>query len=172
MFELTADDLWIIATALCCSIAAGILGCFLVLRRMSLLGDAISHAVLPGLALAFVFTGSRDPVAMMAGAMIAGVLTAYLTSTLNRWGRIPEDAAMGVVFTSLFAVGVLLVNWVARDVDLDPGCVLYGLLEFVPFDTVLLGGYELPRSFVWLFSVLVIDAALIVIFFKGCHPFQ
>lgn len=73
---------------------------------------------------------------------------------------------MGVVFTTLFALGVILITLVARDVDLDPGCVLYGLIEFAPFDTVKLLGLELPRSFVWLFAVLLINAALIAVFFK------
>ena len=63
--------------------------------------------------------------------MALGVLTAFLTHTLHSFGNVPEDASMGVVFTSLFAVGVILITHAAADVDLDPGCVLYGLIEFV-----------------------------------------
>lgn len=165
-YPVRSDDLWTVAIAVCCCVSCGLLGCFLMLRKMSLLGDAISHAILPGLAAAFFFTGSREPFAMLAGALVVGVLTAVISSGLNRWGRVPEDASMGVVFTTLFAFGVILITLVARDVDLDPGCVLYGLIEFAPFDTVRLLGMELPRSFVWLFTVLVINAALIVVFFK------
>ena len=165
-YQVRNDDLWIVATAVACSVACGILGCFLVLRRMSLLGDAISHAILPGLAIAFIVTHSRDPMSMLAGAMVVGVLTAFLSTGLNRWARVPEDAAMGVVFTTLFAVGVLLITWVARDVDLDPGCVLYGLIEFSPFDVISILGMALPRSFVWLAAVLLLNSALIWIFFK------
>lgn len=165
-YEVRDDDLWVIATAVCCAVSCGVLGCFLVLRRMSLLGDAISHAILPGLAIAFILTHSREPLAMLAGAMVVGVLTAVLSSGLNRWGRVSEDAAMGVVFTSLFAVGVILITLVARDVDLDPGCVLYGLIEFAPFDTVQIAGAEIPRSFVWLAAALAVNTALITVFYK------
>ncbi|MCC6322939.1 MAG: metal ABC transporter permease [Phycisphaerales bacterium] len=165
-YPVRADDLWTIATAVCCSVACGTVGCFLVLRRMSLLGDAISHAILPGLALAFITTGSRDPPAMLAGALAIGIVTALLSSALSRRGRVTEDAAMGVVFTTLFALGVLLITMAAGSIDLDPGCVLYGLIEFVPFDTVRTAGMALPRAFVWLSIVMVINVTLIALFFK------
>lgn len=165
-YQVRADDLWIIATAIACSVSCGLLGCFLVLRRMSLLGDAISHAILPGLAIAFIVTHSRDPMSMLAGAMVVGLLTAFLSTGLTKWGKVPEDASMGVVFTTLFAIGVLLITWVARDVDLDPGCVLYGLIEFSPFDTVHVFGQDLPRSFVWLAVMLCLNTTLIFVFFK------
>ncbi|MFN0010107.1 MAG: metal ABC transporter permease [Phycisphaerales bacterium] len=165
-YQVRDDDLWIAGTAVLCSVACGVVGCFLVLRRMSLLGDAISHAILPGLALAFIFTHSREPWAMLGGALVVGVATAYLSTALSRWGRVPEDAAMGVVFTTLFAVGVVLITWVARDVDLDPGCVLYGLIEFTPFDTTSIAGLQVPRAFVWLAVVLAVNVGLITVFFK------
>jgi len=165
-YEIRTDDLWIIATAICCAVACGLVGCFLVLRRMSLLGDAISHAILPGLAIAFLLTGSRDPLAMLAGALVVGVLTAFLSTGLHKLGRVPEDAAMGVVFTTLFAIGVILVTVAARNIDLDPGCVLYGLIETTPFDTVSFLGLTLPRAFVWLAVVLLVNAGLITLFYK------
>lgn len=165
-YEVRDDDLWTVGTAVLCSVACGLVGCFLVLRRMALLGDAISHAILPGLAIAFLMTNSREPLAMLGGAMVVGVLTALLSAGLSRWGKVPEDASMGVVFTTLFAVGVLLITLVARDVDLDPGCVLYGLIEFVPFDTVPFAGGRVPRSFLWLSVALGVNLTLIVVFFK------
>ncbi|MFM9958079.1 MAG: iron chelate uptake ABC transporter family permease subunit [Phycisphaerales bacterium] len=165
-YEVRNEDLWTCGTAVVCSVSCGVLGCFLVLRRMSLLGDAISHAILPGLAAAFILTGSREPWAMLGGAMIVGVLTALLSSGLSRWGKVPEDASMGVVFTTLFALGVVLITLVASDVDLDPGCVLYGLIEFVPFDTVSLLGFDVPRTFVWLSVMLVVNIGLITAFYK------
>ena len=128
-------SIWIVLTAVLVNIACALLGCLLVLRRMSLLGDAISHAILPGLALGFIFTHSRDMLPMLAGALAAGLLTAGLTQALHRLARVPEDAAMGVVFTSLFALGVLMIHQVAHDVDLDPGCVLYGVLEMIPLSS-------------------------------------
>lgn len=165
-YEVRNDDLWIVGTAILCCVSCGVLGCFLVLRRMSLLGDAISHAILPGIAAAFLISGSREPLAMLGGALVVGVITAFLSSALHRWGRVQEDAAMGVVFTTLFAIGVVLISWAARDVDLDPGCVLYGLIEFTPFDTVRIGGMEIPRSFAWLLAIFVVDSLIVWVFFK------
>lgn len=171
-YDVRPDDLWVVGTAIMCGLASSILGCFLVLRRMSLLGDAISHAILPGLAVAFIVTKSRDPLPMLIGAMFVGVLTAFLSSSLRRWGRVEEGTAMGVVFTTLFAIGVLLISWVAQDVDLDPGCVLYGVIELTPFDRVALplggelAGVEIPRAFVGLAIALVISLAFVLACWK------
>jgi len=183
--DLTSGDLWTIAVAVCCSVACGTIGCFLVLRRLSLLGDAISHAVLPGIAVAFMLTGSREPWAMLGGALAIGLLTAGLATGVRRLGRLPEDAALGVVFTSLFALGVLLITWVAPSIDLDPGCVLYGLLEFVPLDMVTLIGadaadsariapgqfaatptLEVPRALLWQAGLMLGNLTLITVIFK------
>ncbi len=163
---LTADDWWTMATAAIACVACGLVGCFLVLRRMSMLGDAISHAVLPGIAAAFLIGGTRDIGPMLLGATGVGVLTALASSGLAKWGRVDRDASMGVTFTTLFALGVVLISLVARDVDLDPGCVLYGLLEFVPFDTVALAGVTVPRSAAWLGAMLIVDALAVVLALK------
>jgi len=166
LLGLRTDDVWTIVTAIFCNVACGLLGCYLVLRRMSLLGDAISHAVLPGLAAAFLITGSRAALPMLAGAMVVGVLTAACSAGLSRWGRVSEDAAMGVVFTSLFALGVVMITRAASQVDLDAGCVLYGLIEFVPLDRVTVAGAEIPRATLVLAVVLLLDVALILVFYK------
>ncbi len=163
---MTATDAWTLATAILCCVCCGVLGCFLVLRRMALLGDAISHAILPGLALAFYFSESRDLLPMLAGAMVVGVMTSLLSAGLSRWGKVPDDASMGIVFTSLFAIGVILVNRFASKVDLDPGCVLYGLLETVALDTTLIAGIAVPRTFAWLAAILAVNLTLIGLFWK------
>jgi manganese/zinc/iron transport system permease protein len=163
---LTADDLWTMATAVLASVACGLVGCFLVLRRLSMLGDTISHAVLPGIAGAFLLTGTRDVLPMLLGATVVGVATALLSSGLDRWARVDRDAAMGITFTTFFAMGVVMISLAARQVDLDPGCVLYGLLEFVPFDTITLAGMQVPRAAAWLGTALVVDALLVVAFLK------
>lgn len=166
IFDLTSVDVWTMLVAACSSVACGVIGCFLVLRRQALLGDAISHAILPGLALAFMLTGTRDPLPMFAGALGAGVLTAILSVGLHRWGRVHEDAAMGVVFATFFAVGVVLINLVARRVDLDPSCVLWGNLEFAGLDLMPLGPIEAPRALRTLGPVLALNVGVIVVFFK------
>ncbi|MFM9994769.1 MAG: metal ABC transporter permease [Phycisphaerales bacterium] len=162
----TATEWWTMAVAVCCSVACGVIGCFLVLRRLSLLGDAISHAILPGIAVAFMVTDSRAPLPMLAGALAVGLLTAVLSSGLHRWGRVPEDAAMGVVFATLFAIGVMLIAMVAHEVDLDPGCVLYGNLELAGADLAPIGGVEVPRALLTLGPVLLLNVAVVAVFFK------
>ncbi|MGQ0626518.1 MAG: metal ABC transporter permease, partial [Phycisphaerales bacterium] len=159
-------DLWVVATGVCCAVACGVLGCFLVLRRMSLLGDAISHAVLPGIAAGFLVWGRRGILPMLLGAGGAGVLTAGLSGVLSRYARVAEDAALGVVFTTLFALGVVMITFSASSVDLDPGCVLYGVIEMTPLDTVLVLGMEMPRAFAGLFICLLIAVVMVGVFFK------
>lgn len=163
-------DGWIIAIAATCAVACALPGCFLVLRRMSLMGDAISHAVLPGIAIGFLLTGSRSNGIMFVGAILAGFLTAFFSQWLRRFGRVDEGAAMGVVFTTLFAVGLLLIVQGADSVKLDPSCVLYGALEFAPLDLVTLpftGGLEVPRAFLTVAVVLAVNIVALTVCFKA-----
>ncbi|MBL7661729.1 metal ABC transporter permease [bacterium] len=153
-------------TAVLTSATCALAGSLLVVRRMSLLGDAISHAILPGLAMGFILSGSRAPLYMLIGAAVTGLLTAFLSQALTNFSKLPADTIMGVVFTSFFAVGVILITWVARDIDLDPGCVLYGLIEFVPFDTVHIFGVELPKALAWNFAIFPLTLCLIGVFYK------
>lgn len=161
-----ALDGWIVAAGVLCAIASALLGNFLVLRRMSLLGDAISHAVLPGLAAAFFLTGSRSSWPMFAGAVIVGVVTAVFTEWVRSVGKVDEGASMGVVFTSLFALGLVMIVQAADHVDLDPSCVLYGAIELTPLDTVPVGGLEVPRAVVNLAIVMLLNLTFVTVFFK------
>lgn len=163
---LTTSDLWVMATAACCAAACAIAGAFLVLRRMSLMGDAISHAILPGLALAFMLTESRNPGPMFVGALAVAALTTVIISLVHRHARVPEDSAIGMVFSILFAIGVILITFAARDVDLDPGCVLYGEISTTPLDRVSILGVEFPKAFVLLAVATLVNAAFVVVFFK------
>ncbi|HZW10352.1 MAG TPA: metal ABC transporter permease [Phycisphaerales bacterium] len=122
-------DLMPLSAAVLAALGCGLLGNFLVLRRQSLLGDAISHSVLPGIVVAFLVTGSRSPAVMLPGAAGAGLLSVLLTDLVRRIGRVEPGAAMGVVFSLFFAAGVYLMQQAARNVDLDADCVLYGQLE-------------------------------------------
>lgn len=159
-------DGWIVVAGALCAIACSLVGTFLVLRRMSLMGDAISHAVLPGLAAAFLITGSRASVPMFLGAVVAGLLVAVATQWLRDTGKVDEGASMGVAFTSLFAVGLILIVRAADHVDLDPGCVLFGAIEFTPLDTWRIGGIDVPRAVCILAAVTLINAAVVALLFK------
>ncbi|MEX1224433.1 MAG: metal ABC transporter permease [Pirellulales bacterium] len=161
-----ALDGWIIVAGVLCACGAALLGNFLVLRKMSLLGDAISHAILPGLAIAFLITESRTSWAMFVGAAIVGVLTAVFTESIHRLGNVDEGAAMGVVFTTLFAIGVLLIVQAVDHVDLDPGCVLYGAIEMTPEDPIIIWGREMPRVVAVLGVVLAVNALFVVACYK------
>lgn len=162
----TTIDTWIVLTGLVVSFSCALVGNFLVVRRMSLMGDAISHAVLPGIALAFLIGGSRHPLPMFIGAVLAGLGTAFFTEWIHRHGKVEESSAMGVVFTTLFAVGLILIVQVADSVDLDPGCVLYGAIELSPLDTLIVGGMVMPRSFVIGTAVLLLNGVIILLLYK------
>lgn len=161
-----ALDGWIVLAGILCAVSSSLLGNFLVLRRMSMLGDAISHAVLPGLAAAFFLSGSRSSLPMFIGAVFVGILTALFTEWIRGVGKVDEGASMGVVFTSLFALGLIMIVQAADHVDLDPGCVLYGAIELSPLDTVEVGGTFVPRVVVMLGCVLAVNLAFVVLLFK------
>ena len=136
------NDLYIIATASLVAISSALVGVFLILRRQALMGDAISHSVLLGIVVAFLATDSRSLPVMLTGAVLIGLLTAWLSDTLHKVGKLQSDASIGIVFTLFFAVGVILVSLYAGQIDLDQECVLYGEIAFVPFDTIVWGGTE------------------------------
>ncbi|MGP1272067.1 MAG: metal ABC transporter permease [Phycisphaerales bacterium] len=170
------SNLFPLLAALLAALACGLLGNFLVLRRLSLMGDAISHAVLPGLVVAFLLVGSRSSIPMLAGAAAAALLSVVIIELVRRLGRLEPGAAMGVVFSAMFAIGVLLIETrAARQIDLDADCVLYGQLETLvwwsaPASLTELtpGGFlaELPRQIVTLAITLGLAAATVAILFK------
>jgi manganese/zinc/iron transport system permease protein len=160
------DEIWVIATCAVCAAACAIPGVFLVLSRSSLLADGISHSALAGVGVAFLLTQSRSPLPMAIGALVAGIVTAWLSSAISRASIIKSDAALGMVFTTLFSIGVIIVTVAAREVDLDPGCILYGVPEFLAFDTLTVLGLEVPRAFAWLTGLLVVNATLCWAFWK------
>jgi len=112
------------------AIACALPGNFLILRRQALIGDAISHVVLPGIVVAFLVTGTVAAWPMMLGAGAAAVVAALMIEAIRRLGRIEPGAAMGVVFTAMFAGGVLLLEQSdTSSVHLDVQHALYGNLE-------------------------------------------
>lgn len=132
---------------------------------MAMLGDAISHAVLPGIAIAFLLSGSRSPAPMLLGAGALGVITTFAIETLHRRGRLQQDASIGVTFTWLFALGVILITVFAGQVDLDQECVLYGEIAYVPLDQwVTDGGTVMGPRAVWTLGALFVANLAFVVF--------
>lgn len=148
------------------NVACALVGCYLVLRRMSLMGDAIAHAVLPGLVLAFVFTGSLNIVPLFVGAAVIGLLTTFLTQSLHQFARLPTDASMGVVFTSLFALGVVLLKRYVTGIHFDVACVYEGSLAHAALDTIQLAGWEVPRQLYTVLPVALLNVVVILLLWK------
>jgi manganese/zinc/iron transport system permease protein len=148
--------------------ACGLVGNYLMLRRMALVGDAISHSVLPGIAIAFLLSGTRNSFAMFVGALLAGVVTTVIIEAIHRNSRIKQDAAIGIAFTTLFAIGVILISVFAGQVDLDQECVLYGEIGSVPLEesTIIAGHAIGPASLVRMAAVLAGTILLILFFYK------
>src|SRR5688572_24340132 len=125
---------WIALMGFLVATACGLVGNYLILRRMALVGDAISHSVLPGLVIAFLLARTRNPAVMFFGALVAGIATTMLIEAIHKKSRVKQDAAIGITFSSLFAIGVILVSQYASKIDLDQECVLYGEIGTIPLD--------------------------------------
>ena len=108
--DFLAIDLPAILVAVLSATSCGLLGNFLILRRQALIGDAISHVALPGIVAGFLIAGTIATLPLMLGAMAAAVIAAGLIEIIRRAGRLESGAAMGVVFTSMFAIGIVLLE--------------------------------------------------------------
>lgn len=162
-----SPDMVIVLTALFISTAAALVGCFLVLRRLALMSDAISHAVLPGIVAAFWLTGGeRATVPALLGAGAMGLLTVTAVEFLARSGRVKNDAAIGIVFPLFFSIGVIAISLHFRDVHLDMDAVLYGEIAFSPLNTLSLGGLELPESWLLMGGLALANALFVSLFYK------
>jgi manganese/zinc/iron transport system permease protein len=158
---------WIILTGALAAASCALLGTYLVLRKMSLIGDAISHSVLAGIALAYLLSGSRSIIPMFIGASAFGVVAALLIESLHKKWGVYEDASIGIVFTTLFAIGVVLISNFAGHIDLDQECVLYGEIAYTPWDLFILNGTNLGPRAVWLLGfVFALDLLLVVLLYK------
>ena len=154
-------DLPILLTGTSVAIGCSIVGCLLVLRRMSLISDAIAHSVLLGIVLAFLATRDLASPWLLVGAALMGVLTVVLIQLLLSTRRLREDSAIGLVFPLLFSIGVILITRQAGDVHLDTDAVLYGELGGVWMDMLDIGGLSVPRSF--LVSTVILLANLLFV---------
>jgi manganese/zinc/iron transport system permease protein len=173
--EFLQIDLPALAAAVLACVANAIVGNFLILRRQSLLGDAISHSVLPGIVGGFLLVGTRATWAMFAGALAAAVVASVAIEAIRRFGRLDSGAAMGVVFTIMFAGGVVMIEQsAAHAIDLDADCVLYGQLEDIlwlaptGWSSLLLASTwaDLPREVTTLAGMVAVIAVAVVAFWK------
>lgn len=152
------------------AINAALLGCFLLLRKMSLVGDAISHAVLPGIVVAYYLSGDKTSILLLIGATLTGVLTSYLITFLSKKARIQSDASIGITYTLLFALGMIMIStWLKGNVDIDMECVLYGDVALINLDKIIIDGnlYIGPRAFYVEVVAFVIIVISLIWGFKG-----
>ena len=147
--------------------ACALPGVFLILRRMAMLTDAIGHAILLGIVLAFFVVSNLSSPLLIVGAALAGLLTVSLVEGLERTGRIREDAATGITFPLLFGLGVILISRYAGNVHLDVDAVLLGELAYAPFNRVELFGADLGPQALWvMLALLAMNGALISLLYK------
>lgn len=148
--------------------ACGLLGVFLILRRMALVGDAMSHSILPGLIGGFLLAQSRSTWVMFTGALVAAVITTLLIEVIHQKSRVKQDAAIGITFSTLFAIGVILITLFADKVDLDQDCVLYGDMTHVGIaDPVQWAGVALaPPAVLRMGAVAALTLIGILVFYK------
>ena len=152
-----------IVTAVACALP----GVFLVLRRMTLMSDAISHAILPGIVIAFFLTESLSSPLLILAAAGTGVLTVLLVELLQRTKLVKEDAAIGLTFPALFSIGVILISRFAENIHLDTDAVLLGELALAPLNELVVFGYNLgPVSLYVMGTILVLNLVFILVFYK------
>ncbi|GGK41029.1 zinc ABC transporter permease [Deinococcus malanensis] len=160
-------DLVIVLTACLVAVAGSLLGVFLVLRRLSMISDAISHSVLPGIVAAFWLSGGETAtLPALIGAAAMGLLTVVAVEVLVRSGRVKNDAAIGVVFPLLFSIGVILISVYFRNAHLDLDAVLYGEIAYAPFNLISVFGRQLPESLVLMGTLTLLNAVFVSMFFK------
>ncbi len=149
------------------AISCAIPGVFLVLRKMSLISDAISHSILPGIVIGFFITHDLSSPLLIILAAFTGVLTVVLVEFIQRTGLVKEDTAIGLIFPVLFSLGVIMISQNANDVHLDIDAVLLGELAFTPFDRFVFNATDLGPKSLWVIgSILLITLTLLIAFFK------
>ncbi len=149
------------------AIACAIPGTFLVLRKMALITDAISHSILPGIVIGFFITHDLSSPLLIILAAASGVITVILVEFIQKTGLVKEDTAIGLVFPALFSIGIILIAQNANDVHLDIDAVLLGELAFAPFDRLIWGGTDVGPKSLWIIgSILLITLGLLFAFFK------
>jgi manganese/zinc/iron transport system permease protein len=162
-----SSDLAIVLTGVLVSAAAALLGSFLVLRRMAMLADAISHAILPGLVAGFVLANGPSLAAGMLGATAAALVTVTAVEVLTRSRLVANDAAIGITFPAMFALGTVIVSRFFANVHLDADAILYGNIEFAGQDLLIVGGRDLGPLSVWVMGTLcLLNLAFVTVLYK------
>lgn len=158
----------ILLTACLIAINTSLLGSFLVLKKMSMLSDAISHSVLPGIVIAYLVAGNSSSIVTLLFASFIGLISVLIIEFISKNPLVKKDAAIGMVYTFLFSVGIILISLFAKNADIDAECVLFGDLVYVPFsDGINLMGASIPYSTMMMFVLTIIIILILFIAKKG-----
>ncbi|QIK69463.1 metal ABC transporter permease [Erysipelothrix sp. HDW6C] len=163
---MSSTQVEIILIASVVALSCSLLGVFLVLKKMAMMSDAITHTILLGIVIGFFITHDFNSPLLIIGAAITGVLTVYLIEMLQRTRLLSEESSIGVVFPLLFSIAIILITRYAGSVHLDTDAVLLGEISFAPFDRMMIFGLDIPKSLFTGIVILGVDALFVLIFFK------
>ena len=158
-------DTWIVITASLVAMACVLPGVFLLLSRQSMVAHGIAHAVLPGIVIGHLVSGGVETPALLTGAVFAGVLCAVLTRFLQNFSGVEAGAALGISFTTLFALGLILQRLLADHVHIEPSHVLYGNLETSIFE-VIIAGSRFPDAALRGLLAFLLNLTFVILLFK------
>lgn len=165
--ELSNPQLEIQMLAALVAVTCTLSGTFLVLRKMAMMSDAISHSILAGIAVAYIYTRNIHSPLLIIGAAATGLITVFLVEILKETKLVAEDSAIGLIFTALFSIGVIIISRHAGNVHIDIDAVLLGEIAFAPFRRLIVGGYDLgPISLYVMAFIFVLNILFISIFYK------
>ena len=162
-FAISYESYFVLLTT---AAACAVLSPFLVLRKLSMVADAISHSVLLGIVIAFFIVKDVGSPFLIVGAAIFGVITVFAVEFLSGTGLVKNDDAVGIVFPMFFALAVVLITKFARNVHLDTDIVLMGEVIIAPLNRIEFMGIDLPKAFVQMGILLVVNLLFVIIFFK------
>lgn len=148
------------------TIACSSIGSFLVLRKMSMITDAISHTVLLGIILAFLLTKSLNSPLLIIFAGVFGVITVMSVELLTKTKKLRKDASIGIVFPLFFAIAILLVTMFSSNIHIDKDAVLFGQVVLAPLNKITIFGMKWTYSMIVMFVMCVVNILFIVLFYK------
>jgi manganese/zinc/iron transport system permease protein len=153
--------------AIFAALSCSLIGVFLILRKSSLISEAISHSILFGIVLAYIIAGTFNSVFLIGGAILTGLITVVLSELLSKNKLIKKDAAIGIVYTFLFSIGIILLSKYATRIHIDTNSVLLGELVFAPYNRLIIWGIDIGSvSLITNLTVLIINLLFIIIFIK------
>lgn len=157
----------ILCIAVIVAVACTIPGVFLVLRKMSMMADAITHTILLGIIVVFLAVQDLSSPLLILGAALVGILTVYLVELLHKTRLVSEDSAIGIVFPLLFSIAIILISRYAGKVHIDTDSVLLGEIAFAPFNRLRIGGVDIgPKALYSMGTILILNIILVIVFFK------